>query len=115
MAKTPEVHPTLSPVSLKLKGHEYQLCFDYNSLAVAEKVTGKSYLMGLSFEHATAAEVRALFYAALLMLQPDTTLEAAGALITPSNAPKVVKAIVDAYIESHEPDEDELKNVQEPK
>ena len=117
MAKKPIViPPTLPRVVLEIDGKEYFLVFDFNSICVAEQMTGINLLTSLDFSNVDASKLRALLYASLIKLQPDITLDAAGELITLRSASKVTKALSDAFTESHaEPDkDDDSKNVQKP-
>jgi hypothetical protein len=101
------VDPTLPKVPVEIDGKEYFLVFDFNSIVVAESLTGLNLLNALDFSAIDATKLRALLYASLLKLQPDITLESAGALITLKTAAKITQAMTRAFTESHpEPDAD---------
>lgn len=103
--------PTIPKVSVELSGKEYSLCFDFNAIAQAESLTGLNLLTALDLRSLNASMLRALLFAALLKLQPEMTLEQAGALITLTQASKVTAALVKAYSEA-QPDTDISPNVQ---
>ena len=108
------VSPTLPRVPLEVNGKEYFLVFDFNAIVAAEQLTGMNLLTSLDFSQLSATTLRALLYAALLRVQPDMTLEAAGSLLRIGTVAKVMKALGEAFAESHAEPDDEPKNDQQP-
>jgi hypothetical protein len=108
MPKKSVIDPTLPKVPLELAGKKHFLCFDFNAIATAEQLTGLNLIRALRSDEWSALQLRALLYSALLKLQPDVTLEDAGALINIKTMAKVTNAIVEAFTESHpEPEKGE--------
>ncbi|MEM3453497.1 MAG: hypothetical protein QW835_07745 [Candidatus Hadarchaeum sp.] len=71
------------------------LRLDFNALAKAEEVTGKSFLTseGLSWATTSAKGLRALIWACLLHEDPDLTLEEVGGLLNYANVPQITAAL----------------------
>jgi hypothetical protein len=102
----------LPKVKLTVDEVDYWLVYDFNAMAEAETLTGLNLLQCLSFQSLNATKVRGLLYAALLRLQPDTSLEDAGNLLGSTDSGVVMKAIGQAYLGSQPEPEPEVKNDQ---
>jgi hypothetical protein len=90
--------PTLSKVPITLDGKKYLLVWDFNSLATGEFITGQNLLQSLTFRGLSALQLRGMFFAGLLKLQPKITLEEAGSLLKDDpTCGRVVAALVEAY------------------
>lgn len=99
VADKPALDPTLPDVELVLGGQTFKLCFDFNAVVHAEKITGVNLLTSI-VEDITATSLRGLLYAAVLRDQPDVTIEHVGSLISPTNIGAVRTAIVTAWFGS---------------
>jgi len=103
MSKKPAIpiNPTLPKVSIEVNGATYYLAFDFNALCVAEEATGQNLLQRVfDLRDMPSRTFRAIFYAALLKVQPEMTVEQAGALITPGNFDTIYPKLVEAWLES---------------
>ena len=95
--------PLVEYVPLEIDGKTWQLAFDFNALANAEKAAGCNLLLGLSgllTDTWTAAQVRGLLYAALLRAHPETTVEQAGAMVIFETLGPIQDALILAYDKS---------------
>jgi hypothetical protein len=82
------------PKSTITLDRERTLKYDYNSLALAEKETGKNLLTDIaSLKSLRVTDLRAMLWAGALHEDPELTVEAAGRLLKPSNTGAVVKAV----------------------
>jgi len=99
VAGRPGLDPTLPDVKLVLGGNTYQLVFDFNAIAQAEKVTGIN-LLQASIDTASAQSLRGLLWASLLKENPNLIIEQVGSLITMANAPTIWAAIRTAWFGS---------------
>jgi hypothetical protein len=100
--------PTIEFVEITLSGKICKLCWDFNSLAIAEQETKTNLLDGIFHGltgGATCTQIRALLYAAMLKAQPKVTLEEVGSLIRLNHVPLIIKALSDAYKASIPEDE----------
>ena len=108
------MHNPVKPLSkITIKQHTYALVFNFEAIATAEDITGRSLLTGLSNKDAIKPSinlVRAMFFACALAEQPDITFEAAKTLITPKNITEVWVQVMQAWLnglaEPEEADED---------
>jgi len=92
--------PTVQFVKVTLNDQEWSLCYDFNAIAEAERLTGLNLLQGIAgvlLHTFTALQFRALLYAALLKAHPNTTILDAGALLTIDSMPIIRRALMDAY------------------
>lgn len=99
VAGTP-ADPTLQFVPITIKGKTFDLCYDFNAVAEAEKLCGANLLQGIGgviLHTMTAAQFRGLFYAALIKAQPKMTIEAAGALMDMETMPEIREKLLEAY------------------
>jgi hypothetical protein len=103
VAGVPGADPTLPKVPIELNGTTYHLAFDFNSLAMAEKVTGIN-PMADEFQFSPLM-VRGLLWASLLPGNPGLTLEQVGSWIRWNDRARLCAAIVEALRGSQaEPD-----------
>jgi hypothetical protein len=113
MAKKPNtptaIKSVLPKVKLSVDGVDYWLVYDFNALAEGEAQTGINLLQCLNFQNLNATKIRGLLYAALLRLQPDTTIEDAGNLLGSADSSAVMNAIVEAYLGSQPKPEPETE------
>src|SRR5260370_20780777 len=85
---------------LEIDGKTYQLAYDFNAIAEAERVAGCNLLHGVAsllLHDMTAGQVRGLLYAALRQAHPKMTIEDAGALATIDTIPDIREALLKAY------------------
>jgi hypothetical protein len=102
VAGKPGSDPTLPNVALTINEKVFQLCYDFNSIAEAENLTGINLLFSsMDFQNLDARKYRALLFAALLKGQPGITLDEAGALINNTTIPSILQALVEAWTGSH--------------
>jgi hypothetical protein len=86
--------------TLTIDGKKHLLAYDFNSIAEAEAVAGCNLLMALeNLTAISAAQLRGLLYAALVVTPPDPplTLAQAGALIRLDTMEAVTFALAQAY------------------
>lgn len=108
VAGKPGLDPTLPDVSLVIGGRERHLCFDINSVCIAEKTTGVN-LLKAAVSEVNATSIRGLLYAALLRDDPKITVEEVGSWITMKNLSNIHKSIVTAWFASID-DQEENKD-----
>jgi hypothetical protein len=102
-----------NPVTIKLKGVDYTLLFDMEAVERAETVTGKSLLTGIHKQDLSAPTisfVKAMFYSALLPLQPDMTYAEVSALVTKKSIFDVWLKVVETWNNSNPDVEPEEEN-----
>ena len=92
--------PTIKFVPLKLGDKEYKLCFDFDSIAIAEERTGMSLLAGVNFTNLGVRRIRAMLYASALKANPEVTLKEFTPHIKLTNIAKIQVALADAWVES---------------
>ena len=92
VAGTPQ-DPTIKFVEVELNGKAFKLCYDFNSIAIAESLTGTNLLAAITLTSITANQFRGLFYASLLKAQPKITLADIDGLLTLPNTGKIYDAI----------------------
>ncbi len=91
-------NPVIDWVVVTLDGHDYRLAFSFNALARAEAETGLDLLKTLNFTTGlNASTYRALLWCAMLLGQPETTIEDAGNLCSIQNLSKITDGIMKAY------------------
>jgi len=104
VAGTPD-DPTGAPITFEVDGVTYTAEWDFNALAIAEKLTGTNlFLTVLDFSRVNATQFRALLFAAISKHHPGITLEAAGLLITPKTIRVITNALLRAWADV-QPDE----------
>lgn len=109
--------PTEPIIHLDVDGQSFELAFDFETVAIAEDMTGRAILTGLTREVATAPAinfVRALLYACLLKHQPKITYPEARALVKRDNLATVWTAVVDAYLSTCDVADDEKEDGADP-
>jgi hypothetical protein len=90
--------PTIKFSTLTVDDQEFQLCFSFNSIALAEHHANCNLLHGLeNLSDLSALELRGLLYAAMTLAKPDTTIEDAAKLIRLDTIGPVTMAIAEAY------------------
>jgi hypothetical protein len=105
VAGKPGEDPTLPDVTLILGGVERKLCYDYNAIVLAEKMTGVNLLEGVVGQM-TATNLRGLLWASLKRESPDLTIDQVGALIQPRALGIIQQALMAVWFGSiAEPDE----------
>lgn len=85
---------------LEIDGETYNLAYDFNAIADAEKIAECNLLHGISailFNSMTGAQLRGLFYAALQKAHPKMNIVHAGALIRIDTMGDIRAALLDAY------------------
>jgi hypothetical protein len=105
VAGVPGQDPTLPSVSFVVKGEKYNLCFDFNAVAIVYQQTGINLLDEGAVSNPNPVVIRALLYAALLKNHPDMTVDAAGSLITLHNVTEIMTAVGNAW-EASNPEAD---------
>lgn len=77
-------HPLKKETLVEFDGTTYALIFEIGAIAEAERIMGRSLILGLTqqlLESPTTDEVCAMFYAAAKPLQPKLTIEAVRQLL----------------------------------
>ena len=101
-------NPTMPAVELTIDGARYLLRFDFEAIATAEDIVGRSLLTGLRQQDIQAPSVslvRAMLFACLLAEQSITYAEAK-ALVTRKNLADVWGKVLEAWTAGMvEPDE----------
>lgn len=98
--------PTIRFAELKFEGedHTYRLAFNFNALALAERATGMNLLRGglifMNYEF-SVQELRGLLFGALLIAQPDITVQEAGELLRIDRLGDVLVALKQAFALSY--------------
>jgi hypothetical protein len=127
IAVNPAHDPTLPDVSITLDGQVYRLCFDYGSLAIAERKLNDSLVLAwrklndalplderkpfdqgtkvnmlasLDLSQMGAERLPVLFYAALVKGHPGITFGEASALITMHTFADVFSKVAEAFVAS---------------
>ncbi|HEV2324562.1 MAG TPA: hypothetical protein VGS10_11485 [Terracidiphilus sp.] len=94
--------PPTSPITyLTVDGTTYSLAFDFEAVAQAEELTGRSILTGLTSQTVSAPSinfVRAMLFACLLKHQAKMTYDEAKALVKRDNLSTIWQAVVDCYV-----------------
>jgi hypothetical protein len=91
--------PTIQYAKLTVDGEVFNLCFDFNAIALSEAMApGSNLLEGLqNLRYLNAVQLRGLLYAAILKAHPKMTLFGAGQLCRLENIPEITEAIASAY------------------
>lgn len=92
--------PTIEFVSIEIDGRQWNLCYDFNAIAIAEKLAECNLLQGIAgvvLHSMTASQLRGLFYAALLKAHPKITIDEAGSLININSMPDIREALMKSY------------------
>jgi hypothetical protein len=90
--------PVIKFATLTLDGREYRLAYSFNAIAEAERAAGCNLLAGLeNLSDLTALQLRGLLYGALMVSNPDITIEQAGAMIRLDTLDPVTAALAEAY------------------
>ncbi len=106
-------NPIAPDTNIKIKGVDYTLKFDFEAIATAEELTGRSLLVDFAGvmqkgKMPNITTVRALFFAALYSTHPDVLYEQAKAMVTQHNISAVWIATVGAWVKGlGQPDPDE--------
>lgn len=93
-------NPTQPAVKLKIGDETFDLVFDFEAIAEAEEITGKSLLSGLDAQNAARPAinfVRALFFACAKPRRPGLTYEQAKVYVTRESFADVWKAVLEAW------------------
>lgn len=94
----------LAPIDLDRRRH---LRMDFNALAVAEEIAGKSFIAKGAWDNIGARDVRALLYGCLKHEDASLTLEAVGGMLHTGNIGEVMAALKSVIDEAMpEPAED---------
>jgi hypothetical protein len=103
-------NPTAPYTKITLKGTEYHLLFDFQAVADAEELTGRSLITGLhlkDFESPSIKLVQAMLYACMKHNHPTISFELAKTFVTMKTIGKIWGAVTDAWaMAMNEPDED---------
>lgn len=100
--------PTLQFTELKLGNKTYQLIFDFDAIAQAERITGMPLLFWVDLNSVTVERTRAMLYASALKAHPGVTLEEFTPFLRLKYAQRIQEALVKAWRDSTP--EEELEN-----
>jgi len=81
----------------------YKLVFDFDAIAEAEELTGRSLITGLTRDMLNSPKInfiRGMFYACAKKHQPELTFESAKNLITLKNYIKVWETVLGAFADA---------------
>lgn len=106
--------PTVHFAELKLGRKTYQLAFDFDAIARAEKMTGMSLLAGVEWANVGVERVRAMLFASAQMAHPQVTLEEFTPFIRPRYIGRIEAALVKAWMASQSDPETEEENSEHP-
>jgi hypothetical protein len=104
---TASADPTVRYTKVELNGAVYSLAYDFESIAIAEDLTGMEILIGVNWSKINARRLRAMLFASLLKAQPEITLEETGKLITVGNLSRIEAGLVDSWMRSNPDPADE--------
>lgn len=93
-------NPTAPATSITIKGIKYPLVFDFQAVADAEEITGRSLIMGLrqkDFEAPSIKIVQAMLYACLKKTNPTISFELAKTFVTMKTIGKIWSAVTEAW------------------
>jgi transcription elongation factor len=98
-------NPVLPRTPIELSGQNYDICFTFDALRIAEselrKVGAKANLLhALDLSNMDATGLVSLLYAGMLTFQPDTTPAEAANLVTMRNMGQLFEGIAAAYAAS---------------
>jgi hypothetical protein len=103
------MNPVKKGTEIELDGTVYHLVFDFEAIAEAEEITGKSLITGLTtklVKEPTINFVRAMFYASAKTMQPALTFDTAKKLITRKTIVDIWFKILEAWFNSAPEPED---------
>ena len=91
--------PNIRFADLIVDDQTYKLAYSFKSMRIAEPMTGINMLQGLLslYSGISATQLGALFFASLIIAQPDITLDQAFDLIRPDTLLDVLAKITEAY------------------
>jgi hypothetical protein len=92
--------PLVEFATLRIDGESYNLVYDFNAIAEAEKLAQCNLLHGIASllaSGATAMQLRGLLYAAMRKAHPKMTIDKAGELIRIDTMPDIYEALGEAY------------------
>jgi hypothetical protein len=87
----------------------FELLYDFEAIARAEEITGRSLLMGFTqkdIRKPTIPLVRAMLFAGLLPKEPEITLAEASAFVTRKSIYEIWAKVLDAWVIAMAPPED---------
>ena len=106
-------HPFAEAVDIELGGETYQLKWAFESIAVAEEVTGKTLISGMTrkeFEAPKVSLVRAMLYGCLLPNHPKVDYSTVAAFVTRKIMQPIWSKVVEAWVIGvNEPEEDDTE------
>lgn len=103
----------MKEVTVELGGKERKLIYDFNALAKAEEVTGKSMLDGAVWQSPSATDLRAFIWAGLLRDDPNVTIQQVGSWLTIDTMSEITGYINEALdISTTEADGDPLASTE---
>jgi hypothetical protein len=101
VAGQPGLDPLLPSVCLRVGGKDRHLCYDFNAIAQAEKLTSINLLAArVNFHDLSAGQMRGLLWAALITEDPAITLEQVGKLIHLGNMRMINLALAETWLQS---------------
>jgi len=104
-------HPLKKASEIVIGKSTYRLVFDFDAIAEAEEITGKSLIAGMAdinIQRPKINEVRALLFASAKAEHPQLTYEYAKTLVSQKNFFDVWLKVLEAWSNaSAEPDESE--------
>jgi hypothetical protein len=109
-------NPVAPSTSLIIKGVNYELLFDVQSLGLAEKLIKRPLLMGLrgdDFSAPTIELMHGMLYACTRINHPELKFDVVETLITAKNRNRVWTAVMAAYMAffaEADPDDEVEKN-----
>ena|SRR5450631_1424828 len=111
-------NPTKPTVTLTVEGTDYELAFDFESIALAEEVTGRPLITGLRGKDIiapTVSLVRAMLYATLHSYDASVTFDAAKAMVTRKTLGSIWNKVLEAWsLGIVDDDEDEAEDIADP-
>lgn len=103
-------NPTAPATPLHIRGIDYSLTWDFQAIADAEELLGRSLITGLSQKDLKAPPIKlvqAMLYACLRKNHPTITFPQAQAMVTLKNIGKIWTAVTDTWVTAmNEPDDD---------
>ena len=96
-------------VTLSLGDEEFELLFDFETVARAEDLTGIALITGMTRETAERPRVnfaRAMLFACLLPRQKKMTFELASKMVTKESLTDVWNTVLEAYFKAMSPGKD---------
>jgi hypothetical protein len=103
-------NPTAPATPLHICGTDYTLTWDFQAIADAEEILGRSLITGLSQRDLKAPPIKlvqGMLYACIRKNHPAVTFAEARAMVTLKNIGKIWTAVTDTWVTAmNEPDED---------